>query len=68
MSKENVDKNPDVPEVGQEEEIVSQKDLGHSNVSCYFTQMHAVLLRDKQTKIHVRTRKKGGSMCAFITF
>ena len=58
VSKENVDKNPDVPEVGQEEEIVSHKDLGHSNVSCYFTQMHAVLLRDKQTKFMLERVKK----------
>lgn len=33
VSKENVDKNPDVPEIRQEEADVPRKDLGHSNVS-----------------------------------
>jgi len=33
VSKENVDKNPDVPEIRQEEVDVPHKDLGHSNVS-----------------------------------
>lgn len=31
VSKENVDKNPDVPEIRQEEVDVPHKDLGHSN-------------------------------------
>ena len=35
VSKENVDKNPDVPEIRQEEVDVPHKDLGHSNVSYY---------------------------------
>ena len=37
VSKENVDKNPDVPERRQEEVHVDvpHKDLGHSNVSYY---------------------------------
>lgn len=33
VSKENVDKNPDIPEIRQEEVDVLQKDLGHINVS-----------------------------------
>lgn len=33
VSKENVDKNPDVPETRQEEADGPHKDLGHSNVS-----------------------------------
>lgn len=36
VSKENVDKNPDVPEIRQEETDVAHKDLGHSNVSYYY--------------------------------
>lgn len=33
VSKENVDKNPDLPETRQEEVEGSHKDLGHINVS-----------------------------------
>ena len=33
VSKENVDKNPDVPETRREEADGPHKDLGHSNVS-----------------------------------
>ena len=55
VSKENVDKNPDVPEIRQEEADVPHKDLGHSNVSYYLiTLLHTVPLRDERTKIHVK--------------
>ena len=42
VSKENVDKNPDVPEIRQEEVHVDvpHKDLGHSNVSYYLVTLH----------------------------
>lgn len=33
VSKENVDKNPDLPEIRQEEIDLPHKDLGHINVS-----------------------------------
>lgn len=36
VSKENVDKNPDVPEIRQEEVDVLHKDLGHIDVSCFY--------------------------------
>lgn len=44
VSKENVDKNPDLPELRQEEIDVPHKDLGHINVS-YLHLLHITLIK-----------------------
>ena len=61
VSKENVDKNPDVPEIRQEEVDVPHKDLGHSNVSYYlvtllmYIQYHSEI---SEPKLMLRMHKK----------
>lgn len=71
VSKENVDKNPDVPEIRQEEVDVPHKDLGRSNVSYYlitllmYIQYHSEI---SEPKFILRTCKKDRAMCASITF